>query len=61
MDFVENVVVSMKKRSKYNVDMTQKGIKKRTYNGEVYDSLTELQFLKEFIELKMKTGEKVLR
>lgn len=57
MDFVENVVSSMKKRSKYNVDMTQKGIKKRTYNGEVYDSLTELQFLKEFIELKMKTGE----
>lgn len=56
-DFAESVATNMKKRSKYNIDTTQKGIKKRTYNGEVYDSLTELQFLKEFIEPKIKTGE----
>jgi len=46
-----------KKRSKYGVDQSKKGKEKRTYNGEVYDSLTELQFLKEFIEPKVKTGE----
>lgn len=46
-----------KKRSKYGVDQTKKGKEKRTYNGEVYDSLTELQFLQEYIEPKVKTGE----
>lgn len=46
-----------RKRSKYGVDITKRGKEKRTYKGVVYDSLTELQFLKEFIEPKLATGE----
>ena len=46
-----------KNRSKYGVDQTKKGIEKRTYNGELYDSLAELQFLTEVIEKKMGSGE----
>lgn len=46
-----------KKYSKYHVDTTKKGIEKRTYNGETYDSLTELNFLKEWILPKMESGE----
>ena len=46
-----------KKRSKYGVDQSKKGIEKRTYNGEIYDSLAELQFLTEVIEKKMGSGE----
>lgn len=46
-----------KKRSLYNVDQTKKGIEKRTYNGELYDSLTELNFLKEWILPKVESGE----
>lgn len=49
-----------KKRSLYNVDMTQKGKEKRTYNGETYDSLTELNFLKEWILPKVESG-KIIR
>ena len=41
----------------YNVDMTKKGKEKRTYNGEVFDSLTELNFLKEWILPKVESGE----
>lgn len=50
-------MIITKKRSKYGVDQTKKGIEKRTYNGEVYDSLSELQFLKEWILPKMGSGE----
>lgn len=50
-------IIATRKRSKYGVDQTKKGIEKRTYNGEVYDSLAELQFLKEVIEVKMGSGE----
>lgn len=46
-----------RKRSKYGVDQTKEGIKKRTYNGVRYDSLAELQFLWEVIEPKVKSGE----
>ena len=46
-----------KKRSKYGVDQTKDGIKKRTYNGVRYDSLAELQFLREIIEPKVASGE----
>lgn len=46
-----------RKKSKYGVDQTKKGIAQRTYKGEVYDSLTELQFLKEWILPKMGSGE----
>lgn len=49
--------MTKKKRSLYNVDMTKKGKEKRTYNGEVYDSLTELNFLKEWILPKMESDE----
>lgn len=44
-------------KSKYHVDITAKGIEKRTYQGVVYDSLTELNFLKEWILPKMESGE----
>ena len=50
-------IIATKKRSKYGVDQTKKGKEKRTYNGVVYDSLSELQFLQEFIEPKMGSGE----
>ena len=49
--------MAKKKRSLYNVDTTAKGKAKRTYNGEIYDSLTELNFLKEWILPKMESGE----
>ena len=39
-----------KKRSKYGVDTSAKGKEKRTYNGKVLDSETEMKFLKEWIE-----------
>ena len=55
--YVKDVKIIAKKRSKYGVDQTKKGIEKRTYNGEVYDSLSELQFLKEWILPKMGSGE----
>lgn len=51
------MIIIARKRSKYGIDQTKKGKEKRTYNGEVYDSLTELQFLKEFIEPKIGSGE----
>ena len=44
-------------RSKYNVDVSNKGKAKRTYKGVVFDSETELKFLREWIEPKMKIGE----
>jgi len=46
-----------RKRSLYNVDMTSKGKEKRTYNGELFDSLTELNFLKEWIQPKVESGK----
>ena len=49
--------MAKKKRSLYNVDMTAKGKEKRTYKGITYDSLTELNFLKEWILPKMESGE----
>ena len=49
--------MAKKKRSMYNVDVTKKGKEKRTYNGETYDSLTELNFLKEWILPKMESGK----
>ena len=55
--YAKDVKIITKKRSKYGVDQTKKGIEKRTYNGEVYDSLSELQFLKEWILPKMGSGE----
>lgn len=50
-------IIATRKRSKYGVDQTKKGKEKRTYNGVIYDSLAELQFLREFIEVKMVSGE----
>lgn len=49
--------MAKRKRSLYNVDTTKKGKEKRTYNGEVFDSLTELNFLKEWILPKVESGE----
>lgn len=50
-------IIATRKRSKYGVDQTKKGKEKRTYNGVTYDSLAELQFLQEYIEKKMVSGE----
>ena len=47
----------MKKKGINCGDQSKKGKEKRTYDGEVYDSLTELQFRLEFIEPRVKTGE----
>jgi hypothetical protein len=49
--------MAKRKKSKYHVDITKGGIEKRTYNGEVFDSLTEMRFLTEFILPKMESGE----
>ena len=49
--------MAKRKRSKYGVDITAKGRAKRTYNGITYDSLLELQFLKEYIEPRITSGE----
>jgi hypothetical protein len=49
--------MAKRKRSKYGVSITKEGIEKRTYNGETYDSLTELRFLQEFILPKMESGK----
>lgn len=46
-----------RKKSKYHVDISEQGKKDRTYKGVTYDSLTELRFLQEYIEPKMKDGE----
>lgn len=45
------------KKSKYNVDLSEKGKAKRIYQGITFDSETELKFLLEWIEPKLKTGE----
>ncbi|SCH11979.1 Protein of uncharacterised function (DUF1064) [uncultured Clostridium sp.] len=47
----------MQKRSKYHVDISEKGKEKRTYKGILYDSLAEMQFVKEFIEPRLESGE----
>lgn len=52
-----NFIATKRKTSKYHVDITEEGKKKRTYKGIVYDSLTELKFLQEFIEPKLASGE----
>ena len=46
-----------RKRSKYNVDVTKKGKQNRTYKGVTYDSITEMQFYKEYIEPRISTGD----
>lgn len=47
----------IKKRSKYGVNQTKEGKQDRTYKGITYDSKTEMQFMKEFIEPKIESGE----
>ena len=49
--------MAKKKYSKYHVDISEEGKKKRTYQGIEYDSLVEMQFYQEFIESKLETGE----
>lgn len=46
-----------KKKSKYNVDLSDKGKANRTYKGITFDSETEMKFLVEWIEPKMSSGE----
>ena len=46
-----------KKYSKYGVDTSKKGKEKRTFNNETFDSLTELNFLKEWILPKVESGK----
>jgi len=49
----------VKKRGKYNIDNSSSGKKKRTFNGDLFDSLTELHYLKEVILPLIETGEVV--
>lgn len=51
------ITIAAKKRSLYNIDISKEGKKKRTYKGITYDSLTEMQFMKEVIEPKLASGE----
>lgn len=39
------------------MDISKAGKQKRTYKGITYDSLTEMQFMKEVIEPKLANGE----
>ena len=43
-------------KSKYNIDRSEKGKLKRTYQGVVFDSEMEMLYLKEVIEPKIKLG-----
>ena len=49
--------MAKKKRSKYGVDITEKGKLKRTYKGFTYDSETEMKFYRDYVEPKMESGE----
>lgn len=53
----EYIIATKRKTSKYHVDISEEGKKKRTYNGQIFDSLTELRFLQEFIEPRLESGE----
>jgi hypothetical protein len=57
--FLQKVVIRISKNrhSKFNIDISEQGKQKRTYKGIVYDSLLEMQFVKEYIEPKLKLGE----
>lgn len=50
-------MATKRKRSKYGVDITEKGKRERTYKGIQYDSKSEMQFYQEFLEPKIKSGE----
>ena len=52
-----NYIMAKKKYSKYHVDISEEGKKKRTYQEIEYDSLVEMQFYQEFVEPKLATGE----
>lgn len=49
--------MTKKKKSKYNVDLSDKGKTRRTYKGITFDSETEMKFLVEWIEPKISSGE----
>lgn len=49
--------MASRKRNKYGVDITEKGKQKRTYKGITYDSETEMKFMIEYVEPKIKSGE----
>jgi len=48
--------VAKKKYSKFHVDLSDAGKLKRTYKGIQYDSLLELKFFKEVIEIGLEDG-----
>jgi hypothetical protein len=50
------VIIIAKKRSKFNVDTTNKGKLKRTHNGILYDSETEMKFYRDVIEVGLNDG-----
>lgn len=53
----EYIIATKRKTSKYHVDISEEGKKKRTYNGQVFDSVTELRFLQEYLEPRLESGE----
>lgn len=46
-----------KKRSKFGVNVTKKGIKERTYEGIVFDSLMELRYFRDYLKPLQAKGE----
>ena len=49
-------MVIIKKRSKFNVDQTNKGKKNRTYEGILYDSELEMKYFRDVIKIGLKDG-----
>jgi len=47
----------IKTRSKFNIDNSSEGKLKRTYKGICYASLMEMNYFKEWIEPRIKSGE----
>jgi hypothetical protein len=50
------VNIIKKKRSKFNVDQTNKGKLNRTYKGVLYDSELEMKYFRDVIEIGLNDG-----
>ena len=50
----------MKRKSKYNVDTSKRGEKKRTFDGHTFDSAVEMNYYKDIL-LPLKASGEILR